>query len=133
MGLLLAGLLFAIQSIAQLQSPTQFFGFAPGEQMVTTHRLYQYAEHAARRPHQSENDDLRTNVRETSSDYAGGEFGRKYEELGANSYRPPQEYWHDEWAAYSKHCGPALVWMSYNVHGNEATNWQPFLKYFMNC
>jgi hypothetical protein len=36
---ILAGLLLTLQSFAQLQSPQQFFGFVPGEQMVPTHRL----------------------------------------------------------------------------------------------
>lgn len=121
-GLLLIGLFLTLPSFSQLQSPTQFFGFAPGEQMVPTHRLYQYAEHAAQQ--------APTKVKMMT-------YGQTYEKRplimlivsSEENMRNLEQIRTDHLKSIGMMAGqptsktrPAVVWMSYNVHGNEATN-----------
>lgn len=120
--LLLSGMFLTLQSFAQLQSPTQFFGFAPGEQMVPTYRLYQYAEHAAQQ--------VPAKVKLMT-------YGQTYEKRplimlvvsSEENMRNLEQIRTDHLKSIGMMSGqptsktrPAVVWMSYNVHGNEATN-----------
>lgn len=122
------GLLLAFQSFAQLQSPSQFFGFAPGEQLVATHRLYQYAEHAAQQ--------VPTKVKLMS-------YGTTFEKRplmmlvvsSEENIRNLEQIRTDHLKSIGLMSGapttktrPSVIWMSYNVHGNEATNSAAFPK-----
>lgn len=120
--LLIFWLFVAFPSFSQLQSPTQFFGFAPGEQFVPTHRLYQYAEHAAQQ--------VPNKVKLMS-------YGQTYEKRplimmvvsSEENMRNLEQIRTDHLKSIGLMSGqptsktrPAIIWMSYNVHGNEATN-----------
>ncbi len=125
---ILAGLLLTLQSFAQLQSPQQFFGFAPGEQMVPTHRLYQYADHAASQ--------VPAKVKVMS-------YGQTFEKRplmmvvvsSEENMKNLEQIRTDHLKSIGMLAGqptsktrPAVIWMSYNVHGNEATNSAAFPK-----
>ena len=126
--LFLTGLLLCLQSLAQLQSPTQFFGFAPGEQMVPTHRLYQYATHVSQQ--------VPAKVKLTS-------YGQTFEKRplmmvvvsSEENIKNLDQIRTDNLKSIGLMSGqptsktrPAIVWMSYNVHGNEVTNSAAFPK-----
>ncbi|MFN4145670.1 MAG: M14 family zinc carboxypeptidase [Runella sp.] len=126
--LLVVGLLLTLQGFSQLQSPTQFFGFAPGEQFLPTHRLYEYAQHAAQqRPNQ---------VKIIN-------YGQTFEKralllvvvASEENMRNLEQIRTDHLKSIGMLAGqptsktrPTFTWMSYNVHGNEATNSAAFPK-----
>ncbi|MCU0550957.1 MAG: hypothetical protein MUC48_16545 [Leptolyngbya sp. Prado105] len=126
--LLLAAFLVAVQSFAQLQSPTQFFGFAPGEQFVPTHRLFEYAYHAAA---------------QAPSRVKVINYGQTYEKRplivvvvsSEENMKNLEQIRTDHLKSIGMMSGqptaktrPTFTWMSYNVHGNEATNSAAFPK-----
>lgn len=101
---------------AQVQSPQEFLGYAPGDRFTPHHRVVAYFEHVA-----AETDHV------TLTRYGATNEGRplvyavtsspdnmrRLEDIRSNNLRLHEM---DETDA------PAIVWLSYNVHGNEAAS-----------
>lgn len=101
---------------AQLQSPQEFLGYAPGDRFTPHHQVVAYLEHVA-----AEADHV------TLTRYGTTNEGRplvyavvsspdnmlRLEDIQSNNLRLDEM---DEMGA------PAIVWLSYNVHGNEAAS-----------
>ncbi len=115
-------------AVAQLQSPPQFLGYATGEQFTTTNQIYQYAEHVAQQvPSQVKiiNYGKTYERRALMTMVIGSEENMKNLEqirtdhlksIGMLSGQPAQK------------TRPPFLWMSYNVHGNEAVNSEAAIK-----
>ena len=101
---------------AQVQSPQEFLGYAPGDHFTPHHRVVAYLEHVA-----AETDRVTLTRYGTTNEgrplvYAvtsSPDNMRRLEVVRSNNLRLHEM---DETDA------PAIVWLSYNVHGNEAAS-----------
>lgn len=117
--LLLLAILITTASYAQLQSPTEFFGYAPGEKFTLSHDLVDYYQHVAD-----------NSAMVTYQKYGETNEGR---DLTYAIVTSPQNHARLEQirTANLQNAGiasgngvsdAAIVWLSYNVHGNEASS-----------
>lgn len=101
---------------AQVQSPQEFFGYALGDRFTPHHRVIAYLEHVA-----AETDHIALTRYGATNEgrplvYAvasSPDNMRRLEDIRSNHLRLHEM---DETDA------PAIVWLSYNVHGNEAAS-----------
>ena len=119
---------FTVISFAQLQSPQQYLGYALGEQFTTTHQIYHYVEQVAKQlPNKVkvmnygktyEHRALMTVVVASEENMKNLEQIRTdhLKSIGMMSGQPTQK------------TRPPFLWMSYNVHGNEAVNSEAAMK-----
>ena len=126
--LLLPIVFCGLVSFAQLQSPQQFLGYATGEQFTPTDNIYRYAEHVVQQvPTKVKiiNYGQTYERRALMTLVVGSEENMKNLEqirtdhlksIGMMSGQPTQK------------SRPPFLWMSYNVHGNEAVNSEAAMK-----
>ncbi|WP_207429285.1 M14 metallopeptidase family protein [Pedobacter sp. SYSU D00535] len=113
-------LLFKPGFSQKLHSPAQFLGYQPGERFTPHYRVLEYFRHAA-------SVSAHIKLREYGKTYEGREllvaFLGSAENLGhledirKNNWRLS----HGQ-AGNSDSDSPAIIWLSYNVHGNEAVS-----------
>jgi Zinc carboxypeptidase len=126
--LFVAATLCGLVSFAQLQSPQQYLGYALGEQFTTTHQIYHYAEHVAQ---------------QVPSKVKVINYGKTYERRGLmavvvaseENLKNIEQLRTDHLKSIGMMSGqpaqktrPPFLWMSYNVHGNEAVNSEASMK-----
>lgn len=111
---------------AQLQSPEEFLGYELGDRFTRHHRVVEYFQHvAAARPN---------NVKFT-------QYGETYEHrplvtvviASDENFKNLEQIRHDNLKRVGFEQGEpstnvAIVWMSYNVHGNEANSTEASMK-----
>lgn len=123
---LLVALLLAPSVFAQLQSPDEFLGYELGERWTPHHRVISYVNHVA------ENSDLAT-IQQYGTTYehrelvylvvTSNENHSNLEEIRLNNLR----------LAGLESGNPtdnkkAIVWLSYNIHGNETSSSEAAMK-----
>jgi hypothetical protein len=111
---------------AQLQSPDQFLGYELGTAFTPHHKVLSYAQHIAK-----ESD--RVTIEQIGESYGGRELvqivvtlekhQRKIEDIRLNNLRRARM----ETGAPATSM-PSVVWLSYNVHGNEASSSEAAMK-----
>ena len=122
--LLLGGwLVCSLLSFAQLKSPEQFLGYKPGEKYTPHYKIVQYFKHVAEQaPSQvkleqfGETNEGRPLLLAT---IASPENLTNIEQIRLNNLRLANAT-RDKAAPLEN--GPAIVWLSYNVHGNETSS-----------
>ncbi|MFT4023036.1 MAG: M14 family zinc carboxypeptidase [Flavihumibacter sp.] len=122
--LLLSGwLMSGLLSFAQLQRPEQFLGYKPGEKYTPHYRIVQYFRHVAEQaPRQvkleqfGETNEGRPLLLAT---IASAENFPNIEQIRLNNLRLANAT--RDKAAPTENT-PAIVWLSYNVHGNETSS-----------
>jgi hypothetical protein len=112
---------------AQLKSPEQFLGYKPGERFTPHYKIVQYFEHAAAAAPQmmkletyGYTNEGRPLLLATVS--SAQNIGR-LEEIRNNNLRLTGLQ-----TGVAAAGGPAIVWLSYNVHGNEASSSEVSMK-----
>ena len=116
-------LLISLFSRSQLQSPAQFLGYEPGERYTSHARIVEYFRHVAAHSGQVQ-------LKEYGSTYEGRPLlavvvssesnMRDLERIRINNLRLAQLS--RDKAAPVETGAPAIVWLSYNVHGNEPSS-----------
>ena len=95
---------FSILFADELQSPAEFLGYNLGDNFTYHHRVVSYFEHVADVASNEENMSMLDNLRKDNLKRAGVITGK----------------------ASGKKVG--IVWLSYNVHGNEANSTEAAMK-----
>ena len=116
-------LLISLFSRSQLQSPAQFLGYEPGERYTSHARIVEYFRHVAANSNQVQ-------LKEYGNTYEGRPLLaavvssesniRELERIRVNNLRLAQMS--RDRAAPVEAGAPAIVWLSYNVHGNEPSS-----------
>ncbi|MEX2336464.1 MAG: M14 family zinc carboxypeptidase, partial [Fulvivirga sp.] len=115
-------LFFIFQSQAQLQSPTDFLGYEPGEQFSRHADVINYFEHLAEQSPLVEYQTYgKTNERRPLT-YAVVSSEENIKNLEKIRNR------HLANARNETEADIAIVWLSYNVHGNEASSTEASMK-----
>ena len=119
-GLVLTGLLAALPAAAQVRSPADFLGYELGSRFTPHHRVVAYVEHVAAQspivrlePYGATNENRPLMVAIVSS----AENMARLEDIRTNNLKLTGLM---EGAANGS--TPAIVWLSYNVHGNESVS-----------
>ncbi|TAF56278.1 MAG: zinc carboxypeptidase [Sphingobacteriia bacterium] len=127
---LVGTLFFTLSSLAQtLTSPEQFLGYPVGTQFTRHHRIVEYAKAVAAAnsaqvkviPYGETNEGRELNLVVVSSP----ENMRNLEQIRLNNLRLAG-LTKDRMAPQTENA-PAILWLSYNVHGNEASSSEAFL------
>lgn len=113
--------LFSVAATAQLKSPEQFLGYKLGERFTPHYKIVQYFEHAAA------TNGSQVKLETYGTTYEGrplllasissAENISKLDGIRNNSLRLAGKQ-----AGAGAVDGPVIVWLSYNVHGNEASS-----------
>ncbi len=119
-GLVLAGLLLALPAAAQLLSPADFLGYDLGSRFTPHHRVVAYVEHVAAQAstvrlqrYGATNEGRPLMVALVSS----AENMARLEDIRTNNLKLTGLM-----EGASNGPTPAIVWLSYNVHGNESVS-----------
>ncbi|KIC93159.1 M14 metallopeptidase family protein [Flavihumibacter solisilvae] len=121
--LLLGSAIVSVSAMAQLQSPEQFLGYEVGTRYTPHYRIVQYFQHVAQQvPNQvkveqyGESTEGRPLLLAT---IASAENLASIEQIRLNNLRLANSA-KDKMAPNEN--APAIVWLSYNVHGNETSS-----------
>jgi len=124
--LVLVGSFPALAQPAELQSPDTFLGYDLGTQFTPHHRVTDYVRHVARTS-------PRVEVQQYGTTYEGrplllATIGtpaklQRIDEIRQNNLRRAGLQ-----AGSAPSDGPAVVWLSYNVHGNESVSTEAALQ-----
>lgn len=125
--LLAIACLFSISGIAQLKSPEQFLGYKLGERFTPHYKIVQYFQHAAAAMPQmmkletyGETNEGRPLLLATIS--TAGNMDRIQDIRNNNLKLTGMQ------SGAANTNTPAIVWLSYNVHGNEASSSEVSMK-----
>ncbi|GAB4092174.1 M14 family metallopeptidase [Flaviaesturariibacter terrae] len=124
----LFGLLLSLSSTAQLQSPDEFLGYRLGTRFTPHHRIVQYFQAAA----QAAPAQMRLQVYGSTNEgrplllaaVSSPENIARLDEIRQGNQRLA----HMANGAATAAGMPAIVWLSYNVHGNEPSSSEAALK-----
>ncbi|RYD82045.1 MAG: zinc carboxypeptidase [Sphingobacteriales bacterium] len=117
----------SLNSIAQLKSPDQFLGYKLGERFTPHYKIVQYFEHAAAAAPQLMKLEKYGETNEGRplmlASISSPENMGRLEEIRTNNLKLTGLQ-----AGTGNTSSPAIVWLSYNVHGNEASSSEVSMK-----
>jgi hypothetical protein len=125
--LFLLALCYSLTTQAQLKSPEQFLGYALGEKFTPHYRIVQYFEQAAAASSQQMKLETYGYTNEGRplllAAISSPENMSRLEEIRNNNLRLAGRQ-----VGAMNTTGPVVVWLSYNVHGNEASSSEVAMK-----